>query len=110
MFKYLFVSFMLMFSCSQLAAADGDVTGKIVRLSVQNGIAYIKTEPRPPVKPGCASNPSWDYAFSIIDETGKATLSLSLSAYASKATVQVKAKFNCTLIGNMDDVNYLILE
>jgi len=109
MFKKIFAVIILSVSY-MVSSAPGDVTAKIARVAALNGAVYIKTNPRPSPKPACATNASYDFAFSLSDETGKATLSMALSAYAAKSTVTVKAQGSCTVHGAMDDLKYLILE
>jgi len=99
-----------MFFTIPLTSFGGDVNGKIVRLSVRSDVVYVRTDPTPAEKSECATNPGWDYAFSIANETGKATLSMALAAYTSKAPVTIKSSNQCTHYSTMEDISYLILD
>ena len=92
-------------------ANSGDATNSTIdRVTVLGDVAYINTAPRPTNKAACATNQWWDYTFKINTDSGKATLSMALSAYVSKRNVTVRSLNTCTNIADMEDLQYLILE
>ncbi|WP_444956805.1 hypothetical protein [Microbulbifer sp. ZKSA002] len=101
------VLFCTMMMASTISLAD--VAGEIVKISVDDGMVYLATDPRPTTKPSCATNSWWDYAFALTDDTSKATLSMALSAYAASLNVTVKSISECTVVDDMENLDRLVL-
>ena len=109
-----FLFIMLLLPLSILSYA-GDASGLITKLSVQNGKVYLKIDGSHE-KDSCATNGNWDYAFSLGDAndngTGKALLSMALSAYIAKINITVISKSGnlCEVFSGMEDTERLILQ
>jgi hypothetical protein len=88
----------------------GDVSGIIDRITIVNDVVFLKTYPEPPTREACSSNVYWHYAFPLNSEGNKGNLSLALSAYATKSPVTIRSRDTCTHIGDLEDINYIILE
>jgi len=100
----------LVLALSIPAYCTADALGTIARVAVRDTAVYITMSPRAGSRAACATNSSWDYAFPIVSDGGKGKLSLALTAYSTKATVNVQSLDSCTTYSNMQDIDYLILE
>ena len=107
MLSRLLVAMVVGLVCTQAVSADA--TGKIVKIAVRYGKAYIKVEPAPATRPACATNGSYHYAFPVTDDNGKATFSMVMTAYTTKAKVSVQALETCTHYSGLEDVSYIAL-
>lgn len=56
--------------------------------------------------PGCHSN-SWDFIIRTDTDSGKATLSQALAAYAAGKEVVIGGTNSCNLMNNIEDLQYI---
>lgn len=108
MFRILICSLFVMLPGTLLAgSANGQITSILV--STDNpGLAFIKVEGAYGNNT-CQTNTTWNFAFDISTNTGKAQLSTALMAHASGITVWVseKANTNCDLLYNVQTMAYI---
>ena len=85
-------------------------TGKIIRVltgPTYSNLAFIKIAPDPASRPACSTNTNWHYTVRIDNDTGKATLSVILTAHSSGKTVTVNGFETCNNYPNVDDLKYI---
>ena len=59
--------------------------------------------------PSCQTNGIYSYVFDGTTAVGKMTLSAVLSAYAAQRTVTIGGANTCSLYGNVENLNYILV-
>lgn len=70
---------------------------------------FIKMNKDIASRPSC-SIAGWDYVIDSSTDSGKATLSTLLMAYAAQKSVNVSGNNRCTLYAEYEDINYIQLK
>ena len=59
-------------------------------------------------RPNCHTNQRWDYVFDGSTESGKATLSVVLAAYATQKDVWLAGAGGCGLYGGLESLDFVV--
>lgn len=70
---------------------------------------FLVLETKPSSVPSCQTNSVYSYVFDGTTEVGKMTLSAALSAYTAQKSVTIGGGNGCTLYGNVENLNYILV-
>ena len=70
---------------------------------------FLVIETKATSLPSCQTNGVYSYVFDGTTAVGKMTLSAVLSAYAAQRTVTIGGGHGCTLYGNVENLNYILV-
>lgn len=105
--KNIFYSIVLFTVTTAVIADVGNVT--VDRVTVLQDNVYLKVSPAPTTKPSCSTNTNFHYVFPVTTDSGKASFSMVLTAYASQVTIAVKSLDTCSHVSNIEDLRYSFL-
>jgi hypothetical protein len=71
---------------------------------------FLVLDTKPSNIPGCQTNSAYSYVFDGTTDVGKMTLSAALSAYAAQKFVTIGGGNDCTLYGNVENLNYILVK
>ena len=94
--------------------AGGSATTKIKSLhagpTYNSEKIFIEVEDAVSNKPGCSTDPRWDFVLKSDSPGGKSTLSLLTLAYARNQTLLIVGSGNCVNWADIEDLDYITFE
>lgn len=105
------VIYLLTTSVSSGSEISSAIVNEVLVGPYYGGKVFIDVSGTPSNIPSCNTSTSGlDYAFDGTTPEGKMYLSIVLTAYASKAEVQLRGEGTCNLQSNVEDLRFIRLK